>query len=90
MCHSQWNVDSDIFNTWLKKILILELPENSVVITVNASFYKSLTTKEVLTEHRHELEFLPPYSPDFNPIEHKWAQSKAIRRKHNFSILKLL
>ena len=47
----------------------------------NASFHKSLKTKEILTKHRHELEFLPPYSPDFNPIEHKWAQAKSIRRK---------
>ncbi|CAK0743204.1 hypothetical protein CCP3SC1_40071 [Gammaproteobacteria bacterium] len=29
----------------------------------------------------HILEYLPPYSPDFNPIEHKWAQLKAIRKR---------
>ncbi|WP_425347684.1 transposase [Spartinivicinus poritis] len=28
------------------------------------------------------LEYLPPYSPDLNPIEHKWAQAKAIRKQH--------
>ena len=83
------NVDSDTFNTWLEKILIPELPKNSVVIMDNASFHKSLKTKEILTEHGHELEFLPPYSPDFNTIEHKWAQAKAIRRKHNCSTLEL-
>ncbi|MSP27173.1 MAG: IS630 family transposase, partial [Methylococcales bacterium] len=33
----------------------------------------------------HSLEFLPPYSPDLNPIEHKWAQAKALRRKKNCS-----
>ncbi|MSP28501.1 MAG: IS630 family transposase, partial [Methylococcales bacterium] len=33
----------------------------------------------------HSLEFLPPYSPDLNPIEHTWAQAKALRRKKNCS-----
>ena len=41
------NIDSDIFNTWLEKILIPELPKNSVVIMDNASFHKSLKTKEI-------------------------------------------
>ena len=83
------NIDSDTFNIWLEKILIPELPKNSVVIMDNASFHKSLKTKAILAEYGHELEFLPPYSPDFNPIEHKWAQAKAIRRKHKCSTLEL-
>ena len=36
------NVDSDTFNTWLEKILITELPKNSVVIMDNAAFHNSL------------------------------------------------
>ena len=59
------NADSDTFNTWLEKILIPELPKNSVVIMDNASFHKSMKTKkQILSEHRHKLEFLLPYSPD--------------------------
>ncbi|WP_415076823.1 transposase [Legionella sp.] len=34
-----------------------------------------------LTEPKTKSQFLPPYSPDLNPIEHKWAQARAIRRK---------
>jgi len=83
------NVDSDTFNTWLEKILIPELPKKSVVIMDNASFHKSLKTKEILSKYGHDLEFLPPYSPDFNLIEPKWAQAKAIRRKQNCSTLEL-
>ena len=83
------NIDSDTFNTWLEKILIPELPKNSVVVMDNASFHKSPKTKEILAEHGHELEFLPPYSPDFNLTEHKRAQAKAIRRKHNCSTLEI-
>ena len=66
-----------------------ELPKKSVVIMDNASFYKSLETKEILSEHGHELEFLPPYSPDLNLIEHKWSQVKTIRRKQNCSTLEI-
>ena len=40
-------------------------------------------------EHGHELEFLPPYSPDLNLIENKWSQAKSIRRKHECSTLEL-
>ena len=32
------------------------------------------------------VEFLPPYSPDLNPIEKKWAQAKSIRRKFNYTV----
>ncbi len=34
----------------------------------------------------HIVEFLPAYSPDLTPIEHKWAQKKAFRRKHRCSV----
>ncbi len=33
--------------------------------------------------------FLPPYSPDLNPIEQKWAQAKSIRRKYDISVEEL-
>ena len=35
----------------------------------------------MIAQAGHILEYLPPYSPDLNPIEHKWAQAKAIGRK---------
>jgi len=42
--------------------------------------------QEKIMEAGHILEYLPPYSPDFNPIEKKWAQTKSIRRKERCSI----
>jgi len=33
-----------------------------------------------LQEAEHQLEYLPPYSPDLNPIEQKWAQAKETRQ----------
>jgi len=85
----QGNVDSDVFNTWLEKILIPELPQNSVVIMDNAAFHKSSATKAILDNYGHTLEFLPPYSPDFNLIEQKWSLAKSIRRKYNCSTFEL-
>jgi len=35
------------------------------------------------------LEYLPAYSPDLNPIEHKWAQAEAIRKQQNQTVEQL-
>ncbi len=51
----------------------------------NASFHKRLDILYV----RMVIFFLPPYSPDLNPIEHKWAQDKAIRKQEHCSITEL-
>jgi transposase len=51
----------------------------------NATFHKRKKMIELI-EKGHILEYLPPYSPDLNPIEKKWAQAKAIRRQQNCSI----
>ena len=85
----EYNIDTDVFNTWVENILIPDLPKNSVIIMDNASFHKSQKTKELIQNNGHVLEYLPPYSPDLNPIEHKWAQAKAVRRKHDCDIYEL-
>lgn len=47
----------------------------------NAAFHKSKKTKELIENKGYIIEFLPPYSTDFNLIEPKWAQAKSIKRK---------
>ena len=80
---SLWDcsIDSDVFHEWVKTDLLNKVPDQSVVILDNASFHKRLDTQVLLSQHGHTLLFLPPYSPDLNPIEHTWAKLKAIRRK---------
>ena len=78
---TQANVDADIFNLWLRSDLLPKLPPGSVLVMDNATFHKRQDTKTMIAHAGHILEYLPPYSPDLNPIEHKWAQAKAIRRK---------
>ncbi len=56
------------------------LPEQVVIID-NASFHKSDKTKKLIESAQCRLMFLPPYSPDLNPIEKCWANIKRkIRR----------
>jgi len=51
--------------------------------------YKASRIQEAISDAGHILEFLPPYSPQLNPIEHKWAQAKAIRKQKHSSITQL-
>ena len=75
------NVDADIFNLWLRHDLLPKLPPGAVVVMDNARFHKRSDTKTMIEDAGHILEYLPPYSPELNPIEPKWAQAKAKRRK---------
>jgi transposase len=52
----------------------------------NASFHKGEEMRNSITDAGHTLFYLPPYSPDLNLIEKKWAQAKQIRRSTNCSI----
>ncbi len=87
------NIDSDVFYAWLTQSLLPKLPLNSVVVMDNASFHKRADMIKVLEKNGHTVEFLPPYSPDLNPIEHKWAQAKTLRRRlhcHPFQLFSSL
>ena len=75
------NVNADLFNLWLEHDLIPKLPPGAVLVMDNAAFHKRKDTREMIENAGYTLEYLPPYSPDLNPIEHKWAQAKAQRRR---------
>lgn len=70
--------DTRLFNVWLKDFLIPELKPGQVVIMDNASFHKSQESQRLIEEAGCKILFLPPYSPDFNPIETFWANFKKI------------
>ncbi len=79
------NTNSEMFNLWLKEILLPELKPNQTIIMDNAAFHKNKITEELIKSAKCKLLYLPPYSPDFNPIEQKWGhvknQVKKIRDK---------
>lgn len=65
-----------LFETWVEKSLIKELKSGQYVVMDNASFHKSQKTKELIESVGCKVIFLPPYSPDLNPIEKFWASMK--------------
>ncbi len=83
------SVNSNVFHAWLERDLIPKLPPGCVLVMDNAAFHKRHFIQETIKNANHTIEYLPPYSPDLNPIEHKWAQAKKVRRKKKCSIDKL-
>ena len=68
--------NTDLFNNWIEHFLIKELKAGQVVIMDNASFHKSQKTRVLIESVGCRIIFLPPYSPDLNPIEKFWANMK--------------
>ena len=79
---------ADWFNHWLKECLFKELPENATVIMDNAAFHKTAQTKKIFEDSPYDLLYLPPYSPDFNPVETVFANIKKRKQfaPHNTSL----
>ncbi len=75
------NTNSEMFNLWVKEILLPELKPNQTIIMDNAAFHKSQKTVELISSANCQLLYLPPYSPDFNPIEQKWGHVKNTVKK---------
>lgn len=80
------NINADIFTAWVAQDLLPKLPPRSVIVMDNATFHKRSDTQALIQNAGHRLVFLPPYSPDLNPIEQKWAHTKAIRKRLTCSI----
>lgn len=68
--------NTKLIEAWVEQFLIKELKAGQVVIMDNASFHKSQKTKELIESTGCKVIFLPPYSPDLNPIEKFWANMK--------------
>jgi len=70
-----------VYETYVQQVLVPALKPGMVVVIDNASFHKSKKIVELIQAASCKIIFLPPYSPDFNPIEHHWTTVKnAIRR----------
>lgn len=68
--------NTKLFETWIEQFLIKELKPGQVVVMDNAAFHRSQKTKDLIESVGCKLIFLPPYSPDLNPIEKFWANMK--------------
>ncbi|WP_353888768.1 transposase [uncultured Psychrobacter sp.] len=74
------NINGNIFYDWCKFTLIPSLKTKCMIVMDNARFHKSKRIQKLLNRHGHRILLLPPYSPDLNPIEKKWAEVKTLRQ----------
>lgn len=70
-----------VFETFVEQILVPELQPGDVVILDNLASHKSDRTKTLIASAGAELRFLPPYSPDLNPIEKIFSKLKSILKR---------
>ena len=68
--------DGEVFLAYLERVLGPQLRPGDVVVMDNLSAHKVAGVREAIEAHGAQLLYLPPYSPDFNPIEQCWAQVK--------------
>ena len=76
-------MNGEMFVAWVRQGLALTLRPGDVVILDNLSTHKIQGVREAIEAVGARLLYLPPYSPDFNPIEPMWSKIKQILRGHN-------
>jgi len=70
-----------VFEAYLEQVLSPSLGPGQVVVMDNLSSHKGSRVRELIEERGCELLYLPPYSPDLNPIEEAFAKLKALLRR---------
>ena len=70
-----------VVERWLEEMLLPQLSPGKVLVLDNASFHKGGRIRDLVEEAGCELLYLPPYSPDLNPIEQCWGWVKARVRR---------
>ena len=71
-------IDRNAFETYVNKVLVPELTTGDIVVMDNLSSHKGTRVREMIEAAGAKLLYLPPYSPDFNPIEMAFSKLKAL------------
>lgn len=74
-------MDRDAFDAYVEHVLVPELKPGTVVILDNLAVHKSEKAAQILRNHGCWMLYLPPYSPDLNPIEMAFSKLKAHLRR---------
>lgn len=74
-------MNSSLFEFWFSSQLLPSLDKGTVIVMDNASFHSQRRLLFAALKAGCRLLFLPPYSPELNPIEHFWAWLKCFLRK---------
>jgi transposase len=73
-------IDGDAFVVYVEKVLVPTLQGGEIVVLDNLSSHKVARVVELIESAGAEVWYLPPYSPDLNPIEFMWSKIKQILR----------
>ncbi len=73
-------VNAQVFEAFVEQVLVRELRPGDAVVLDNLSSHKTARTRDLIEAAGAELVFLPPYSPDLNPIEMVFAKIKHLLR----------
>ena len=73
-------MDGDAFRAYVAQVLVPELHRGDVVVMDNLPAHRVSGVREAIEAAGADLLYLPPYSPDFNPIENAFAKLKALLR----------
>lgn len=74
-------MNTETFEAWLVEHLLPTLEEGDIVVLDNLQAHKSPSVAEILARKGCTVRYLPPYSPDLNPIEKAFSKLKASLRK---------
>ena len=74
-------MNAAIFEEWVEKCLVPTLSKGDVVVMDNLSSHKGPRVEQLIQAAGADLRYLPPYSPDMNPIEKAFSKLKAFLRK---------
>jgi transposase len=74
-------VDGVVFLTYVREVLSPTLSEGDIVVMDNLKAHKVAGVREAIEARGARLQYLPPYSPDLNPIEKCWSKVKTYLRK---------
>jgi transposase len=71
----------EVFEAYVERVLAPSLRPGQIVVMDNLTAHKGDRVSELIEERGCDLLYLPPYSPDFNPIEEAFAKIKGLLRK---------
>ena len=74
-------MDGEMFTAYVQTLLVPQLKPGDIVVMDNLPAHKVAGVRELIEAAGAHLRYLPPYSPDFNPIEKAIAQIKAYLKK---------
>lgn len=74
-------VDTLAFDAYLERVLAPCLRRGDILVLDNLNVHKASRVERVARAHGAMVLWLPPYSPDFNPIEQAWSKIKALLRR---------